>query len=308
MWLYGLVRDRGKYIADGGGEGKGGRGAWVFSPCSINRFDGLIQAFLKRYRQRMFQHLHSLCVTLCAPHKLVQLTSQLRAQSFIPVHRPPVPIACRSRGIHSYHRIGVRLIPINAPATNPTSARTPTLPCRPPHAAASDAIRLFHHRSPYPQVLTPLATPYPKYVHISSNAIIDARTLSRLPLVRHARTSSDALSPTSPFFDPLAYRGYARAHHAGGCRQSHPLRAHLHRLLFRAHRLTDALRPLDAFCALVAFALPLAARMTVFSCPVRAAFEHSAIVSVHTWFRHSVTCLSLVRSGLEAACHISAAR
>ena len=44
-----------------------------------NVFDGLIQAFLKRYRQQAVQHIQGLCVALCSPRKSVQTAWQLGA-------------------------------------------------------------------------------------------------------------------------------------------------------------------------------------------------------------------------------------
>ena len=108
-------------------------------------------------------------------------------QSLVSVHRSALAYHMPIPRQPPMHRISVRIVHVSSrTATYPTSARTQTLPCHPPRTSASGR-RLVH---PPPQsISTGFCLPRltSKYVHISSNATIDARTLSCRPLVRHAR-------------------------------------------------------------------------------------------------------------------------
>ena len=104
-------------------------------------------------------------------------------QSIVPVYSAALPnhmLVDRQRPIHS---IGVclaafRIRPIQqaqerglVPATH--------LKVHPPAPVA-----LFHHRCPHPQVIAFCSFLTPKYVHISSSAIVDAAIVAARPRVR----------------------------------------------------------------------------------------------------------------------------
>ena len=160
----------------------------------------------------MFQHLHALCVALCPPHKPVQLAPQLGVQPLVPIHRSALAYRMPVARQPLVHRISIHLILVSTwqPIQQARECRLVSAAylVHPP----ADSVRLFHHCSPYPQVLTPLAAPYSQVSHISANAVIDARTLLSRSLVRHARKRVRRSLANVPFFDPLAYRGYARAY------------------------------------------------------------------------------------------------
>ena len=167
-------------------------------------------------------------------------------------------------------------------ADTPVSERMWLRLCRPPQslstcspARSSTTAVHIHRASRFSSFLVP------KYVHISSNAIVASTIVAARPLVRHALIARIRSSSIAPLFQPTAYRCSACAHYARRLRYARALYTHLNRLaldLFRESRMRcgRSVLPL-AIAALVH--LP-AACVSVFGHPIGAAVSASDVVPI----------------------------
>ena len=159
-----------------------------------------------------------------------------RSIEFNPSHQftaPRFPVTCLLTGSapHTLRKRRDRSAP--HPADAPASARMRLYPYRPPQSLSTCS----HHALP-----PPLSTPTgrcafllflaPKYVHISSSAILDEAIDVALPLARLALVALIRSRATSLFSKPTAHRSNVCAHHARRRRYAGAPYAHLNRLPF----------------------------------------------------------------------------
>ena len=85
----------------------------VFSWGGGSVFEGLMQAFLKRYRQWGVQHVQGLCVAFARLARLFRLRGNLGRQLLVSSHRSA--FAYQMSGVMQpfVHRIGVGLVDVS---------------------------------------------------------------------------------------------------------------------------------------------------------------------------------------------------
>lgn len=76
-------------------------------------FEGLIQAFLKRYRQQAVQHIQGLCVAFVRLARLFRLRGNLERQPLVPVRRSDFAYQMQGARRPFVHRIGVGLVAVS---------------------------------------------------------------------------------------------------------------------------------------------------------------------------------------------------
>ena len=151
----------------------------------------------------MFQHLHTLCVAFCAPHKLVHIAPQLGAQPIVPIHRSVFAYYMLGSRHSLVHQISVCLIPVRSrqpmqqarerrQVLAPTSYIRQRTPSRSPPPQSISTGLCAARRALSPQVC-------PHLIKRHNRRADAAQTTTSVTLETTLESASDALAPAHLF-------------------------------------------------------------------------------------------------------------